>query len=152
MCGATTTAGAIPGNPQFFFTTNHKKMDTLNYVITDRATLAKFCQVNDIAAKKAILPHLTTNDIIKELYEGDVEEKTGTRPKTWATFNQWKEKGYRVKKGEKAFRVWSRPNPVKSKDANGNPITETAADSAESEKHFFVACIFNEMQVEKIEL
>ena len=97
------------------------------------------------------MPHCTMNDLIKNLYAGDVEEKTGTRPQQWATFKQWKEKGYSVKKGEKAFRVWSRPNPVKGKDENGQVITETAADSAESEKHFFIACIFNELQVEKSE-
>ena len=126
-------------------------MQTLNFIVTDRATLAKFCQANHLAETKKIMPHLTTNDLIKELYAGDVEEKTGQRPQTWATFKQWQAKGYAVKKGEKAFRVWSRPNPVKGKDENGKPITETAADSAESEKHFFVACIFHNGQVEKIE-
>lgn len=57
------------------------------------------------------------------------------------TFWQWKEKGYKVSKGSKAFLVWGKPKKV----AVAEPTT-----SEEEEFKFWPVCyLFSEKQVEK---
>ena len=57
------------------------------------------------------------------------------------TFWQWKDKGYKVSKGSKAFLVWGKPKKV----AVAEPTT-----SEEEEFKFWPVCyLFSETQVEK---
>ncbi len=60
------------------------------------------------------------------------------------TFKMWKEKGYKVVKGSKSFKFWSKPIKAKKKEAEGEETKETKY------KFFNVAHIFTSEQVEKI--
>ena len=59
------------------------------------------------------------------------------------SFKGWKDKGFKVKKGEKAYRVFSAPKKMKIGEdkKTGEDVTKD---------RFFQACIFSENQVEKI--
>jgi len=60
------------------------------------------------------------------------------------SFLDWQFSGYKVRKGEKAFLFWSKPNPRKNKDV----VEETTDDS--EDKQFYIAYLFSNEQVEKI--
>jgi hypothetical protein len=58
------------------------------------------------------------------------------------TFNQWKEKGFAVRKGEKALFVWGSPVD-RNKDSKGNKI-----DPEKDEEEFYPLCfLFSNKQV-----
>mgnify|MGYP003150796278 CR=1 FL=1 len=61
------------------------------------------------------------------------------------TFKMWKEKGYRVVKGSKSFKFWSKP--IKAKKTSTNEEEET---KEEKYKFFNVAHVFTSEQVVKI--
>ena len=60
------------------------------------------------------------------------------------TFKMWKDKGYKVVKGSKSFKFWSKPIKAKKKDTEGEEAKETKY------KFFNVAHVFTSEQVEKI--
>jgi len=60
------------------------------------------------------------------------------------TFKMWKDKGYKVVKGSKSFKFWSKPIKAKKKDTEGEGTKETKY------KFFNVAHVFTSEQVEKI--
>jgi hypothetical protein len=60
------------------------------------------------------------------------------------TFKMWKDKGYKVVKGSKSFKFWSKPIKAKKKEAEGEETKETKY------KFFNVAHVFTSEQVEKI--
>ncbi len=63
------------------------------------------------------------------------------------TFHQWKDKGYKVKKGSTAFAVWGRPK--KKQDAEqGKPVNEDEEDKL---KFWPMAYLFSNAQVEPME-
>lgn len=66
--------------------------------------------------------------------------------KEFNTYNGWKENGYQVKKGSKAFHIWSRPLDVLQKEKNPEAVTDE-----EQGRYFPVAFIFSNAQVRKIE-
>lgn len=61
------------------------------------------------------------------------------------TFLQWKEAGYKVKKGEKAFGLWSRP--AANLKLEKNP--DTTPNDEDYSRHY-VCNVFHAGQVEKI--
>ena len=60
------------------------------------------------------------------------------------TFKMWKDKGYKVVKGSKSFKFWSKPIKAKKKENEGEETKETKY------KFFNVAHVFTSEQVEKI--
>jgi len=60
------------------------------------------------------------------------------------TFKMWKDKGYKVVKGSKSYKFWSKPIKAKKKEAEGEETKETKY------KFFNVAHVFTSEQVEKI--
>ncbi len=69
-----------------------------------------------------------------------------TENREFNTYNGWKEAGYQVKKGSKAFHIWSRPLDVLEKEKNPEAVTDE-----EQGRYFPVAFIFSNAQVRKIE-
>ncbi len=63
------------------------------------------------------------------------------KPLKFNTFKQWKEKGFSVKKGEKAFLVWGTPRQV--------PVDPEADAESEEFKFWPVCYLFSEKQVQK---
>lgn len=61
------------------------------------------------------------------------------------TYKQWQEQGYQVKKGSKAFHIWSRPIDAIKAEESQAPATEEG-----ERKYFAVAFLFSNAQVEQI--
>jgi hypothetical protein len=70
------------------------------------------------------------------------EIKTGC--KDFRTFHQWKEAGYKVKKGAESFRVWGSPIKATSK----TELVEGDEPAEDKYKYWPMCCLFNESQVE----
>lgn len=79
----------------------------------------------------------TTNEILTLYYGIKGELKT---------FKQWKEAGFKVKKGSKAYKFWSKPIKAKAKAAQG----EEAKEEKEAFEFFGVCNLFSQDQVEKL--
>tara|TARA_R100000654_G_scaffold16619_1_gene34859 strand:+ start:2382 stop:2735 length:354 start_codon:yes stop_codon:yes gene_type:complete len=61
------------------------------------------------------------------------------------TFKMWKDKGYKIKKGSKSYKFWSKP--IKAKKTESNDETQETKET--KYKFFNVACVFTADQVEK---
>lgn len=61
------------------------------------------------------------------------------------TFRAWKEKGFSVKKGEKAFLLWGRPTADQEAEKNG-----IENDTDEKDKFFPLSYVFSSEQVEPL--
>lgn len=72
----------------------------------------------------------TVNEAILNHYRED------TGASRFDSFNQWKEKGFHVIKGETAFLVW------------GSPRTAPVADSGDDYKYFPLCFLFSDLQVQ----
>lgn len=79
---------------------------------------------------------LTTNEMLLDTYK----QKTGA--KKFLRLQEWRELGYKVRKGEKSYRIWGSPIQVPKK-AKLEAKTET-----DSFEHWPMCCLFNECQVE----
>lgn len=97
-----------------------------------------------IALSKAVRPLVeagefdTVNEAIKEQYieqHPDIEE--------FKTFNQWKQEGATVRKGEKAFLVWGQPRRAEQ--------VPDGADEPEEYKYWPLCYLFADTQVFKPE-
>jgi len=77
--------------------------------------------------------HSSINEAIISMYRNEVHH-------TFNTYNQWKEKGYQVRKGESAFLVWARPLGAHE---------EQEAEQINS-KFFPVCFLFSNAQVDPI--
>ncbi len=127
----------------------------LNFLITSKEDLAAFCHAHNLSAliKLAGDSEFSVNDILLSLYKDDVINITGHCPTEWGTFKQWKEKGYKIKKGEKAFRVWSRPDTkYTNTDESGKKVykeTYAPQDGDKVLKLWHTACLFHDGQVER---
>jgi hypothetical protein len=81
----------------------------------------------------------SVNEGLHEIYTGkqnEIEE--------FNTFNQWKEKGYTVKKGSKAFLFWGQPRQV-------SQVPEGSTEPEEY-KYWPICYLFSNCQVHKMEL
>jgi len=76
------------------------------------------------------------NAVIETFYrkEGNTE---------FNTYKQWKEKGYQVKKGERAFFVWAKPLAALQAEKGEEPPEENG-------KYFPLCFLFSNRQVEPI--
>jgi hypothetical protein len=75
------------------------------------------------------------NEALLSIYK----EQTGA--KEFNTFWNWKNEGYQIKKGEKAFLIWSKPRNLKT----------TQPDTTKDEFKFYGLCyLFSDLQVDKI--
>lgn len=81
----------------------------------------------------------TVNEALLDLYR----QQEGTEA-TFNTFREWKEMGYSIKKGERAFLVWGRP-----KDAQRVETHPDESGEADEYKFFPLAFLFSSNQVEK---
>lgn len=84
---------------------------------------------------------LTVNEILlKIIYDTkDIKE--------FNTFRQWKEKGYTIIKGSKAYLIWGQPVNKQKADAKGEEYSE-----GEDEYRYFPVCyLFSDKQVYKKE-
>jgi hypothetical protein len=110
--------------------------------IAARKDLKERSQLAKKARTKAGKEELPLNVFIIADYQAD------TGAQQFKTFGEWKKEGFKVKKGESGFPVWGTPKK----------ITETVetedGEKLESDPYEFwpMAYLFNETQVEKIEL
>jgi len=61
------------------------------------------------------------------------------------TFQGWKIKGFQVKKGEKGYLFWSKPNKHLLKED-----TEQTDDTEEKDKLFFISYLFSNEQIKPL--
>lgn len=87
---------------------------------------------------------MSINQILIKMYK----EEAGCR--VFRTFEGWKDEGYRVKKGETAFRIWGKPIKAERQTENNNGDAGEGGD-VDKYKMFPMCCLFNEHQVEKVE-
>lgn len=88
-----------------------------------------------------------TNDILKKYY------KNKFRVKEFNTFLGWKENGFKVRKGAKAFLFWSKPKALKIDNETGEKFTSDFSTDNEDEnkdKKYFIANLFSNLQVEEL--
>lgn len=82
---------------------------------------------------------VTVNSLLVKMYA----EKLGCGSNDLTSYWAWKEKGFKVKKGEKGLPIWSRPKDVIKEERTG----QTADDE---NKFFGLAYLFHKGQVEPI--
>lgn len=83
------------------------------------------------------------NAFLMEIYKAE------TGQKVFRTFNAWKKQGYKVKKGESSYPVYSRPlNIIKAEKAEKEGKDEVESTGA---KRFGIAHLFHFGQVEPME-
>ncbi|WP_338765956.1 ArdC-like ssDNA-binding domain-containing protein [Bernardetia sp. ABR2-2B] len=93
-----------------------------------------------------------TNAILKKYYQNQY------RVKEFNTFKGWQKEGFKVRKGAKAFLLWSKPkgkkvDEEKKVEINKNVFVEGAiSEETEEKKKYYIAYLFSNLQVEKIEL
>ena len=85
----------------------------------------------------------TVNDAIMETMYKSREHRT------FNSFMGWKQQGKKVKKGEKAFLLWSKPKNI-AKDPKPEEETEKSTQD-DMYKYYGIAYLFSNAQVEDIE-
>jgi len=83
---------------------NTKKSRKEQYIL-NRKKLIELSQFIRIGVKEGIYD--SVNEGLKEMYEEGNEEIF-----EFNTFNQWKEQGFTIKKGSKAFLFWGQPRQI----------------------------------------
>ena len=78
------------------------------------------------------------NDAIIDFYMREDDEI-----QDFKSYKSWKEEGFQVNKGEKAFIVWSRPKSAMNEE-------EGKEGDEEETKYFHLAFIFSDKQVRRI--
>jgi hypothetical protein len=117
----------------------NKKFKVSEATKAARAELSALsCELNKTKALVAATcgVQLTTNELLLDTYK----QKTGA--KEFLRLQEWRELGYKVKKGEKSYRIWGSPIQVPKKSKHQG---EAEADSFE---HWPMCCLFHENQVE----
>jgi hypothetical protein len=93
----------------------------------------------DPATVEEIKSHGNTNAWLMYFYQ------RATGKKTFRTFHGWKEEGFKVRKGESSFPVFSRPSNILKAEKTGN----VADYDTGGEKPFFYLChLYHDGQVE----
>ena len=98
----------------------------------------------------------TVNQKLLSLYSRAVQAVTGSHPVAWRTVKEWNARGMRVKKGEKAFKLWSAPKRSKADkteakkvdDKTGNIVTTETFTGDEARAKYFLCCLFCDAQTE----
>ncbi|KAB2916163.1 MAG: hypothetical protein F9K23_08615 [Bacteroidetes bacterium] len=87
----------------------------------------------------------TINDAIMETLYKSREHRT------FNSFMGWKQQGKKVKKGEKAFLLWSKPKQVPKENT---PQTDESDENKQEDEYKFygIAYLFSNAQVEDIEI
>lgn len=100
----------------------------------NRKKLIGLSQVIRLAVKEGVFD--TVNEGLREMYEETDEEITD-----FNTFNQWKEQGYTIKKGSKAFLFWGQPRKISQVPEGSNEPEEF--------KYWPICYLFTDTQVFK---
>lgn len=115
----------------------------------------------DAARERLILLSAEVRDMVEDgmfdtvnaaIMETMYKDKTH---RVFDTFMGWKLKGKKVKKGEKAFILWSKPKNLEKKEPEPTPedtTEETHTPEDETFKFFGIAYLFSNAQVEDISL
>lgn len=88
---------------------------------------------------------LTVNEALEAYY---IKNTPNT---IFKDFKGWKDAGYTVKKGSKAFAVWGKPRMIEKKDADNAPVDKNDLKESGDKKKFkyyAIANIFGDTQVE----
>lgn len=83
-----------------------------------------------------------TNAILKKYY------KNKYRVEEFNTFAGWKKEGFKVRKGAKAFLIWSKPK----KKEKAQEEQEKKEDPKNEKAKYYLSYLFSNLQVEEIEL
>ena len=98
-------------------------------------------ELKALSAGARILVKEGVYDSVNEFVLEHYRDQTGAEE--FNTFHQWREKGFKVKKGSKAFAVWGSP-----RKGHEDPETKSG-ESEEDEYKFFPLCyLFSDQQVE----
>lgn len=123
------------------------KQPTPEQIEASREKKKALAEISKKAKPLAQANGLTLNQYLVEyVYKNEIHQE-------FKTFNDWRKEGKRVKKGEKAFTLWSRPvNATAKANANeSNKSVDTNQTEAEREFQFFNLCyVFSNAQVENI--
>ncbi len=88
----------------------------------------------------------TINEAIVNLfYKGDDPNITELK-----TFAQWKEEGFKIKKGAKSYVVWGKPRKAKQATEGDAEEQKDGQPDEKSYKFFPMAYLFSNAQVEKM--
>ena len=100
-----------------------------------------------IQFSKLIKLKMETGDIEKNtINESLIDMYSNEKHQEFYTFKDWKKKGYKVKKGSKAFFVWSKPIKATKK----NEKKEMDEKTEDKYKFFGIAYLFSNNQVESL--
>ncbi len=104
-------------------------------------------QLSGLSATFKMLVKMDVLDSVNEglinFYREKIELATGEGVE-FNTFKGWKDKGFKVCKGEKSFVVWG--SPIKTK---GKEETETKTETEPEGKFYPLSYLFCSLQVEK---
>ena len=67
------------------------------------------------------------------------------------TFDQWKEKGYQVRKGEKAFLFWGKPKKSRQPEPDNGGEQQQEQTAAQQDDFFPICYLFDISQCRKID-
>jgi len=102
--------------------------------------LTELSRQADEIRERLLLTDYSINDIIIKFFYTKTDKSL-----KFNTFMGWMSEGYKVKKGEKGYLIWSRPKKKIDKEKNEN------AESKENDhRKYFISYIFSNKQVELI--
>lgn len=109
-----------------------------------RADLKALSQVAQMAIKNEATDASHVNEWILDYYR---EQNPGI--KEFNTFNQWKEKGFHIKKGSEAFVIWGSPRKIEDPEADGKPEKPgLQAPGEDDDNTYWPLCyLFSDQQV-----
>ncbi len=107
-----------------------------------RELLKELSEVAKVRMEMGATQETKVNDVLIEMFSNDTHQN-------FNTFQGWKKQGFKVKKGEKGFFIWS--NPLKANKTTENKKEEISKDEKDSTFKFFgLAHIFSNAQVEPL--
>lgn len=147
----SNTTGVPPVPPEAHQRANKKKTNPEKQELIELSHYFKEVKKMRAAKAKTLEEELYWASVgVNELIMNHYQQKTGA--KDFRTFKQWKEAGFSVKKGEKSFRVWSAPLKGKNETELVDANTKEPKTVESNFQFWGMCCLFNEFQVEKINL
>lgn len=130
--------------------TKQKKLNPHKALLIERSIEAKELIKIRVAhaeteQEKIIAACLRVNDILMEKH---IKESGQTEFKT---FHDWKKEGFKVKKGENAFRIWGKPRQCKKSIDAVDVKTNEEKTIEEKYKLYPMCCLFHRGQVEPLD-